>query len=407
MKLLHTSDWHVGKAIRGHSRADEHRAVLAEICGVAAAEAVDLVVVAGDLFDTAAPTAESERIAYDALLGLAEAAPVVLVAGNHDNTRRLDAVARLLALGRITVATEARPAAEGGVRQLQAADGTPVQLALVPFVSQRGIVRADALMAEPAFRNAQTYADRIRAVIGALTVGFSGDSVNLIVAHLFVAGGTVGGGERSAHLVEEYGVSAQDFPATASYVALGHLHRPQLIPGPSPIHYCGSPLQLDFGEQEQLKQVNLVGLEPGLRAKVTAVPLRSGRALTTLTGTVGDLAAAAATVGDAWLRVRVTEASRAGLADEVRAVLGGAVVDVRVERPVDADRSAPRARRDGRTPSQLFSSYLRERQIDDRRLERAFDALYDETHEPFDELTVGSEAGIDVRREAEQLATGL
>jgi exonuclease SbcD len=407
VKLLHTSDWHVGKAIRGHSRAHEHRAVLAEICEVAAAEAVDLVVVAGDLFDTAAPTAESERIAYDALLGLAEVAPVVLVAGNHDNARRLDAVARLLALGRITVATEARSAAEGGVRQLEATDGTPVRLALLPFVSQRAIVRVDALMAEPAFRNAQTYADRIRAVIGALTSGFSGDTVNLIVAHLFVAGGTVGGGERSAHLVEEYGVSAQDFPATASYVALGHLHRPQLMPGPSPIHYCGSPLQLDFGEQEQPKQVNVVELEPGLRAKVCAVALRSGRALTTLTGTVGELEAAAAAVGDAWIRVRVTEASRAGLADEVRAVLGEAVVEVRVERPVEGGRSAQPARHDGRTPSQLFAAYLRERHVDDRRLERAFDALYDEIHEPAEELTQGTEIGIDGQAQAEQLAMGL
>ena len=82
--------------------------MLTEIAGIADAEAVDLVLVAGDLFDTAAPTAESERIVYDALLGLAEVAPVLVVAGNHDSPRRLDAVARLLALGRITVATAPR-----------------------------------------------------------------------------------------------------------------------------------------------------------------------------------------------------------------------------------------------------------------------------------------------------------
>ena len=86
VRLLHTSDWHVGKAIRGRSRADEHRAVLAEIAGVAEREAVDLVIVAGDLFDTAAPTPESERIVYRALLDLAAGGrPVVVVAGNHDS----------------------------------------------------------------------------------------------------------------------------------------------------------------------------------------------------------------------------------------------------------------------------------------------------------------------------------
>jgi exonuclease SbcD len=382
VKLLHTSDWHAGKAIRGHSRVAEHRAVLAEIAAIAGREAVDLVVVAGDLFDSAAPTAESEHLVYDALLGLAEVAPVVVVAGNHDSARRLAAVARLLALGRVTVATEPRPPDRGGVLWLKAGDGSPVQAAVVPFVSQRGIVRADALMAEPAFRNAQTYAERMRAVIAALSAGFSPDSVNLVVAHLFVAGAASGGGERAAHLVDEYAVSAVDFPATTSYVALGHLHRPQAVAGATAIHYCGSPLQLDFGEQEQPKQVNLVEVEPGLPAKVDTVLLRSGRPLRTLTGTVEQLAAAREAsgdaAGDAWLRVKVAEPSRPGLAEEVRALLGDGVVEVRVEPDPGRARARRRPRRDGRTPSQLFADYLDERQVADRRLQLVFDELHDE-----------------------------
>jgi exonuclease SbcD len=383
VKLLHTSDWHVGKAIRGHSRAGEHRAVLAEVAEAAAAHGVDLTVVAGDLFDSAAPTAESERIAYDALLALAQVSPVVVVAGNHDSARRLDAVARLLALGRVTVASEARPAHDGGLLELSVADGTPVRLALLPFVSQRAVVRADALMSEAAFRHAQSYAERVSAVIAALTAGFAPDSVNLVAAHLFVAGGTTGGGERSAHLVEAYGVSPQDFPASASYVALGHLHRPQLIRGPAPLHYCGSPLQLDFGEADQAKQVNLVELEPGLAAKVTALPLTAGRPLVTVTGTVPELEAIGPDLAGAWLRAVVTESPRAGLADEVRAVLGDGVVDVRVERPASRHGGGPaRPSRDGRTPAQLFAAYLQQRDVVDHRLEFAFAALYDEVHEP-------------------------
>ncbi|MDH5288609.1 MAG: exonuclease SbcCD subunit D [Acidimicrobiia bacterium] len=390
MRLLHTSDWHVGRAIRGHSRAGEHRAVLAEIAGLAAAHAVDLTVVAGDLFDTSAPTAESERIAWDALLALAEVAPVVALAGNHDGARRLDAVARLLALGRITVVTEPRPPADGGVLSLAAADGTPVLLATMPFVSQRGIVRSEALMSEPAFRNAQSYADRLAHVLAALATGFSGDAVNLVAAHLFVTGGAAGGGERGAHLVEEYAVPAAAFPVAAAYVALGHLHRPQALAGPCPIHYCGSPLQLDFGEETAAKQVNLVEAQPGIRAKVTALPLRAGRPLVSVTGTVADLEALAheqawsADDGDAgpWLRVEVTEPARAGLADEVRAVLGERVVEVRVARPADGAGNRQTGRRDGRTPSQLFGSYLQDRGVVDADLERAFAALYDEVHEP-------------------------
>ncbi len=400
MKLLHTSDWHVGRAIRGHSRAGEHRAVLAEIAQLAATHQVDLTVVVGDLFDTSAPTAESERITWDALLALAEVAPVVVLAGNHDGPRRLDAVARLLALGRITVVSEPRGPADGGVRHLTTAAGTPVRLATVPFVSQRAIVRSEALMSEPAFRNAQTYADRLAQVLAALATGFSGDAVNLVAAHLFVTGGAAGGGERGAHLVEEYAVPTTAFPVEAAYVALGHLHRPQALAGPCPIHYCGSPLQLDFGEETGGKQVNLVEAEPGIRAKVSALPLHAGRPLRTVIGTVADLEALAAegglrggpggdsTGGDSgddagpWLRVEVTEPARAGLADEVRAVLGERVVEVRVARPADGAGNRQSARRDGRTPSQLFGSYLQERGVVDTDLERAFAALYDEVHEP-------------------------
>src|ERR687898_359412 len=106
MRLLHTSDWHVGKAIRGRSRAQEHQAVLAEVAGIAERDAVDLVIVAGDVFDTSTPTAESERIVYRALLDLAAGGrPVIVVAGNHDSAPRLQAVAPLSEASGIRVAS--------------------------------------------------------------------------------------------------------------------------------------------------------------------------------------------------------------------------------------------------------------------------------------------------------------
>lgn len=396
MRLLHTSDWHVGKRIRGHSRADEHRAVLGEIAEIAATENVDLIVVAGDLYETAAPTAESELIVNQALLGLAQVAPVLAIAGNHDNPRRLVAVEPLLTLGRITMVAEPRPPAAGGTRTLDSADGTPVRVAMLPFVSQRSIVRAAELMSNAGFENAQSYGERMQRVIATLCADFDADHVNLVVAHAFVHGGTLGGGERPAHLVEEYALSAIDFPATASYVALGHLHRPQQMLGSTAIHYSGSPLQLDFGEQDQAKQVNIVDVEPGLPAKVRAVTLRSGRRLRTLTGTVADLAALAADQdgdgrgpGDDWLRVRVTEPSRVGLAEEIRELLGPGVVDVRVEQQHQAK---PVRHREGRSPRELFVDYLAEAGVTDSRLEARFAELYEDaglTPEQLDQETVG------------------
>ena len=111
MKILHTADWHVGRTLRGRNRADEHRAVLDEIVAITRDAAVDLVLVAGDQFDRAVPTPESEEIVYDALLRLARTgAQVVVIAGNHDNPRRLTAVRPLLELAN---ADSLRPPTQG------------------------------------------------------------------------------------------------------------------------------------------------------------------------------------------------------------------------------------------------------------------------------------------------------
>lgn len=351
--------------------------MLSEIVGIAQHEAVDLIVMAGDLFETAAPNPESEALVYEAFLQLAAVAPVLAIAGNHDNPRRFRAIAPLLELGRVTLLPEAVGPAAGGTLDLTVADGTPVKVAMLPFVSQRAIVRAEQLMDDAAFEQAQLYSDRLQRVLGALTSSFSAESVNLVVAHAFVQGGAVGGGERSAHLQEEYAVPALAFPATAGYVALGHLHRPQVVRGATSIHYCGSPLQLDFGEGEQEKQVNLVELQPGLPAKVTAVPLSSGRALRTVRGTLDQLAALADTVDDAWLRVRVNEPGRSGLADDVRVLLGDNVVDVIVDHDPVAGTSSRVRRRDGRTAHELFADYLTEHDISDPDLTAAFSRLYE------------------------------
>ncbi len=352
--------------------------MLSEIVAIAEAERVDLIVVAGDLFETAAPNPESEALVYDAFLRLARVAPVLAVAGNHDNPRRFRAIAPLLELGRVTLLPVAAAASAGGALSLTVADGTPVKVVLLPFVSQRAIIRADQLMSGAAFEQAQLYGDRLQRVVGALTTGFTADSVNLVVAHAFVQGGTTGGGERVAHLRDEYAVPALAFPSTASYVALGHLHRPQAIRGATAIHYCGSPLQLDFGEEEQTKQVNVVALQPGLPAKVTGVPLTQGRPLRTVRGTLDQLRPLAGTLGDSWLRVRLDEPGRNGLADEARALLGPGVVDVVIDRDPSSAGSERARRRDGRSPHELFAQYLAEHGMVDPELEVGFARLYDQ-----------------------------
>jgi len=385
VKLLHTSDWHVGKTIRGHSRADEHRAVLSEIVGIAADNDVDLIIVAGDLFETAAPTAEAEKIVYKALLELSRTgATLAVISGNHDNARRLEAVAPVLeATGDVHVLTQAMRPDDGGVRRFTARTGEDVVLAMLPFVSKRGIVRAADLWDNQAFQSSQLYTERVTQMLSLLSDEFETNAVNLLTAHTFVHGGKMGGGERQAHFIEDYTISAPSLPITANYIALGHVHRPQKISAGSPTHYCGSPLQMDFGEQDQQKQVNLVDLKPGAPGSVTPIKLSSGWPLRTLTGTFDELESTAKDLPDeVWVRVKVNEPRQAAIGDRVRDIVGTQVVDVQVigSNVVRPKRSAASGRI-GKAPTELFAEYMAEQGVEDARVGKAFEALLDAEHD--------------------------
>ena len=375
MKLLHTSDWHVGRTIRGGSRALEHTEVLAEIAQIAESEEVDLVIVAGDLFDSTAPSAEAEAIVYRALLNLAQTgAQVAVIAGNHDNPRRLQAVAPLLQLGQVHLVAHPALPEDGGVVELRARDGAWIRLAMLPFVSKRGIVRAGRLISNAAYENVQHYSQQLHRLIEELRKSFRHDTVNLFTTHAFVLGGEAGGSERPAHLTDEYAIPAQLFPVDIGYGALGHLHRPQRI-GPT-LHYCGSPLQLDFGEAGQSKQVNVVSLEPGIPADVRAVRLTAGHPLRTLTGTLDELGSITID-DDAWLKVVVRGPGRAGLVQTVRELLGPGVVDVRVESPATPIQHRKFDHR-SRSPQKVFDAYLKHESIEDSRVRDLFGELLDE-----------------------------
>lgn len=375
MRLLHTADWHVGRTVRGRSRAEEHRAVLAEVVSVAAAAAVDLVVVAGDQFDVQAPAPEAEQIVWTALQRLADVAPVVVIAGNHDSPRRLAAVEGLLAAHRIHAGAVPRPPGEGGIVTVEAADGTPTHLALVPFVHHRSAVRAADLL-DPQAGDAEygaAYHHHYERIVQALAAGLPAEGVHVAVGHVTCFGGVRGGGEREAHSIERYSIDPRCFPAVFDYVALGHLHLAQQVASAPPVRYCGAPLPTDFGEGGQAKHVLLVDLEPGRPARVESVPLSAGRDLRTIRGPLE--AVLDTDPGDDWLRVILTGPVPAGVADEVRSRLGERVVDVRVERDGPARRDGDHPQRIGRPPLELFRGFLAERGVADERVPALFGEL--------------------------------
>jgi DNA repair protein SbcD/Mre11 len=379
VKLLHTADWHLGKILKGHNRLDEQRSVLAEMVSVVEREQVDVVLVAGDVFDISGPAPDAQNLAWSTLLAFrAAGAEVVVVAGNHDSPDSFDALAPLFAAAGVTVIGRPRSPAAGGVLRLDVGRGRePLRLALLPFVSQRGAVRAADLLHLDAAQAQGQYADRLRGVIERLTEGFTGDAANVVLGHATITGAGFGGGEREAHSVFDYHLPALVFPPVAGYVALGHLHRQQLVPGPCPIWYAGSPIVVDFGETENRGGALLVTVEAGRPARVEPVEFASARRLVTITGTVEQLIAYAPGIPDgALVRAIVTEPARTGLADEVRSAVAN-VLEVRIERPTAAIAKSYESR-EGRSPSELFRQYLDSKSVADPAVENLFAELLDE-----------------------------
>jgi DNA repair protein SbcD/Mre11 len=384
VKFLHTADWHVGKVLKGRDRLDEQRAVLAEIATVAEQNQVDAVLIAGDVYDAAAPSAKAQQLVIQTLLRLRRTgAEVLVIAGNHDNGGTFEAYRPLMGEVGITLVGQTRPADRGGVVRFRARSGEDVQVAVLPFLTQRYAVRAAEIVSQTPSENVRAYDEMVRGVISALTAGFGADTVNLLMAHLTCVNGKFGGGERKAQSIFEYSVPAAIFPVSTHYVALGHLHRRQSLPAACPVHYSGSPLAIDFGEQGNTSVVCLVEASPSVPARVTDIPIAAGRRLRTVHGTLGELEAQAASFGDDYLRVWLREPARAGLRDDTATILPNAL-EVRI----DPDFAAPS--RPGRpdvanvirTPDQLFADYCAS--LDDPLRDDRVSALFAELH---DEVT--------------------
>jgi DNA repair protein SbcD/Mre11 len=382
VKFLHTADWHVGKTLKGRDRLDEQRAVLGEIADLAEANAVDAVLVAGDVYDLSAPSAAAQQVVVQALLRMRRAgAEVIVIAGNHDHGPTFEAYRPLMGVAGITLAGMYRSAERGGVIRFTArSDGADTQVALLPFLSQRYAVRAAEIVANTPSENVRAYDEQVRQIIGSLTGGFGGDTVNLVMSHITCVGGTFGGGERSAQSIFEYSVPAGIFPIAAHYVALGHLHRRQALPAPAPVHYSGAPLAVDFGEQDNTSVVCLVEAAPGVPARICDLPVRAGRRLRTVHGTLAELESRVGEFADDFLRVYLREPTRAGLRELAVAILPNAL-EVRIdpEFAPQADKAPrPAQARTTRTPGQLFADYCATRDVSDQRVAALFGELHDE-----------------------------
>jgi exonuclease SbcD len=299
MRILHTSDWHLGKRLESFSRLEEQKEVLKEICTIADEKNADVIVVAGDLFDTFNPSTEAVDLFYKSLKRLANNGkrPVIAIAGNHDSPDRIEAPDPLARECGIIFSgfpnSEIQPfSLETGLKISKSTAGfmevllpdnpVPLRIITTPYANELRL---------KTFLNPENKEETLRTILKESWQKTAEElcdnkGINLLMTHLFMM-------KEGSEIQEEpedekpilYVGGAQpvftsDIPKNIQYVALGHLHRYQEISGAAcPVVYSGSPLSYSFAEANQEKYVAMIDAEPGKPVSVNKIALKSGRRL--------------------------------------------------------------------------------------------------------------------------------
>lgn len=376
MRILHTSDWHVGRTFHGRDLLADQERVLGAIADLAGDHAVDVVVVAGDLYDRAVPGAEAVEVCGRAFARIRAAGAVLVVTpGNHDSAPRLGANADFAAAGGLHLRTRT---ARTGEPVLLADEHGPVAFYGLPYLEPE--TARHALGVPEARGHAGVLTEAMRRVRADLATRPAGTR-SVVLAHAFVVGGRTSESERNISVGGVETVPASVFDGV-HYAALGHLHGPQVVA--EHLRYSGSPLAYSFGERTHRKSVWLVDLDASGLREVTRVELPVPRPLSVVTGTLADVLADPAhdVVTDHYLSAVLTDAVRP--VDPMRRLQERFAHAVHLEwRPVGVERlDTPYAERvRGRSDLDVAASFVTEVRgaapTDSERawLERAFAAV--------------------------------
>jgi exonuclease SbcD len=309
MRLLHTSDWHLGRTLHGVDLLSAQETVLGQIRDLVADPpdgiAIDAVIVAGDVYDRAVPPVEAVALFATTLAELAAHTTVIVSSGNHDSAIRLGFGARLFT-DRIRLRTDL---ADIGTPVLLGSPAEPIAVYPLPYLDPDSARFALSPDGEPLARSHQAVLAAAMDLVRADLAGRPGHRC-VVAAHAFVIGGQPSESERSIVVGGVDSVAADTF-AGAEYVALGHLHgsqQPKSGTG-AVLAYSGSPLRYSFSEISQVKSVNLVDLPATGPVTVSTVPLSQPREMAELTGTLEQLLADTDHQQD-WVRVTVTDRAR-------------------------------------------------------------------------------------------------
>lgn len=268
MKILHTADWHLGHRLYDRDRTDEHRAALTWLLETIVTEKVDVLIVAGDIFDVTNPSNQARELYYDFLGRLIKTgcAAAVIVGGNHDSPTMLDAPSGLLRSLRLHVVGAARAQVQEEVIKIKVGtgDAPAVIIAAVPYLRERDVRKGSF---------GETSEDRMAAIrngirdhyreAGEAALALREDPTTpmIVTGHLF-ASGAEDNDDKKSHIyqADQDNIEATQFPDCFDYVALGHVHRAQSVDGKAHIRYSGSLIPLTFVEGQRPRSVRIVTL---------------------------------------------------------------------------------------------------------------------------------------------------
>jgi exonuclease SbcD len=281
MRVLHTSDWHLGASLHGKRRYEEAGKFLGWLVDTIREEGIDLLIVSGDVFDSSAPGARAQEMYYQFLGTMAHSRcrSVVVVAGNHDSPSFIAAPRDVLRFLDIHVVGDASGPLRDLVIPVSGGDGDPgVIVCAVPFLREKDLLQKDP--EQPAGSRSAILTQGIReyydGVAAIAREGSGGDVPVIATGHLFAAGceTKVGDGVRECYIGDSVKVGTDVFSPVFSYVALGHLHVPQVVAGNRAVRYPGSPIPIGFSEIDQQKTVIIIdtGAPGGISVTERPVP---------------------------------------------------------------------------------------------------------------------------------------
>ena len=361
MRILHTADWHIGQRLHERSRLEEHEQFLNWLLDTIKEYKIELLLVSGDIFDTALPSADATKLYYRFLYRLFNEtdAYTVITAGNHDSPRHLEAPREFLRMGRIHVVGLATEAPDCVIPFPP--DNPRVMIAAVPYLTESDLRH---LSYETEAARNERYREWLKVFYADCASAMPAELPKILMGHLFVQGGTITDSERNIQIGGATAIHASDFPEGVAYIALGHLHRPQTIKGTDfPIRYSGSPIPMRFNETSYSKKVYLLELsDNGTLVRDEGIEIPIFMELCTVEGDEASILSQAMTekwVGK-YIQVKLTlNKPRVGVNDEIRLAFGergGEVLSVEIELP-KVGLGPPIPIEDMKRPEEIFEQF--------------------------------------------------